>query len=59
LAERLFEMRSSLLAAARDHVRACSCAAGCPSCVGPANEVDGDPKRAALRLLERLLAGGP
>jgi DEAD/DEAH box helicase domain-containing protein len=59
LAERLFELRASLLAAARDHVRACSCAAGCPSCVGPANEVDGDPKRAALRLLERLLAGGP
>jgi DEAD/DEAH box helicase domain-containing protein len=56
LAERLFELRTALLAAARDHVRACRCAAGCPSCVGPANEVDGDPKRAALRLLGRLLA---
>jgi DEAD/DEAH box helicase domain-containing protein len=59
LAERLFEMRASLLAAARDHVRACPCAAGCPSCVGPANGVDGDPKQAALRLLERLSARGP
>ncbi|MER3420796.1 MAG: ATP-dependent helicase [Chloroflexota bacterium] len=59
LAERLFEVRASLLAAARDHVRACPCTAGCPSCVGPANEVDGEPKRAALRLLERLLEHSP
>jgi DEAD/DEAH box helicase domain-containing protein len=56
LTEKLFELRGALLRAARDHVRACPCDAGCPSCVGPQNEVAGDPKRAALTMLERLTA---
>ena len=33
----------------------CACTAGCPSCVDPHNEAGGNPKQAAVRMLERLL----
>jgi DEAD/DEAH box helicase domain-containing protein len=35
LADRLFEVKEELLQAALWRVRECSCADGCPSCVGP------------------------
>ena len=54
LTEKLYEVRAALLRAAREHVLACGCADGCPSCVGPQNEVAGNPKRAAAIMLERL-----
>jgi DEAD/DEAH box helicase domain-containing protein len=53
-AERLFTIRDELLSAARDLAAACVCEAGCPSCVGPQNEVAGNPKRAALTMLTAL-----
>ncbi|MFN8559716.1 MAG: Zn-binding domain-containing protein [Dehalococcoidia bacterium] len=59
LAEKLYELREALVRAARDHARSCGCEAGCPSCVGPHNEVAGNPKHAALAMLDRLMAGGP
>ena len=51
-AERLFMLRSELLAAAISLVEACGCAEGCPSCVGPVLEVGPRGKHHTLRLLQ-------
>jgi DEAD/DEAH box helicase domain-containing protein len=45
-----------LLRRARAAVQACPCARGCPSCVGPAEDVGPGGKEVALALLARLLA---
>ena len=55
LTERLFELIAPLLARARETIRACSCRAGCPSCVGPVNEVGRRAKPMAGTLLDRLI----
>jgi DEAD/DEAH box helicase domain-containing protein len=55
LTERLFELVSPLLARARETLGACSCRAGCPSCVGPVNEVGRRAKPTAAALLARLV----
>ena len=39
LSERLFEVLGPLVVRARETLRACPCQAGCPSCVGPVNQV--------------------
>src|SRR5213078_964705 len=39
LAERIFEVLSELLARGLETLQTCACPAGCPSCVGPVNEV--------------------
>jgi DEAD/DEAH box helicase domain-containing protein len=56
LAERLFEVLPALLAQARSVIEACPCAWGCPSCVGPVNEVGRRAKVVAASLLRQLLA---
>src|SRR5207249_4265448 len=58
MAEQLFTMHTELLKAARDLAAGCACVAGCPSCVGPHNEVGGNPKQAAITMLDSLLARG-
>jgi DEAD/DEAH box helicase domain-containing protein len=55
LAERMFEVLPALLERGRDVLEACACPAGCPSCVGPVNEVGRRAKPVALALLRRLL----
>ena len=55
LSERLFELLGPLLARARDTLLGCPCRAGCPSCVGPVNEVGRQAKPVAAGLVERLL----
>jgi DEAD/DEAH box helicase domain-containing protein len=35
-------------------IQACSCEAGCPSCVGPAGDLAPKAKEAALAILQRL-----
>jgi DEAD/DEAH box helicase domain-containing protein len=50
--KKLFQNHESMLAAARDLIRSCHCANGCPSCVGPALETGEKGKESALRLLE-------
>ena len=55
LTERLFELITPLLARARETLRACPCRAGCPSCVGPVNEVGRRAKPMAVALLDRLV----
>jgi DEAD/DEAH box helicase domain-containing protein len=54
LAERLFEILPALLERGLDVLEACPCPAGCPSCVGPVNEVGRRAKPIARALLTRL-----
>ncbi len=58
LAEKLYDLHASLLAAALDTLSSCPCREGCPSCVGPAAEVGREAKATARLLLERALATG-
>ena len=51
----LFRMRDRLLEATAGLLAACPCAAGCPSCVGPAGETGEGAKPAAARILAELL----
>jgi len=55
LTERLFELIGPLLSRARETIRACSCRSGCPSCVGPVNEVGRRAKPMAVTLLDHLI----
>ncbi len=57
LAARLYELLTegtALLEAARERVRACPCADGCPACVGPVGEQEEGTKERTRRLLEML-----
>jgi len=54
LAERLFEVLPDLLRRALDTLRGCACAWGCPSCVGPVNEIGRRAKATAASLLALL-----
>ncbi len=56
LAERLFVVLPELLAQGLTTLHACPCQAGCPSCVGPVNEVGRRAKIIAARLLRALTA---
>jgi DEAD/DEAH box helicase domain-containing protein len=55
LTERLFVLLFDLLARARETLMACPCRVGCPSCVGPVNEVGRQAKPVAATLVGRLL----
>jgi DEAD/DEAH box helicase domain-containing protein len=50
----LFELHQELLEKSLALIRHCSCAAGCPSCVGPAGEVGENGKAVAQEILTRL-----
>jgi DEAD/DEAH box helicase domain-containing protein len=54
--EPLFRRRKELLTAALDLASSCGCEAGCPSCVGPHNEIGQRGKEGAVRILHTLLA---
>jgi DEAD/DEAH box helicase domain-containing protein len=54
LAERLFEILPGLVRHACETLRACPCAWGCPSCVGPVNEVGRRAKATAGAILDLL-----
>ena len=54
LAERLFEVLPDLVEHARQTLQACPCAWGCPSCVGPVNEVGRRAKATAAAILALL-----
>ncbi len=56
LAERIFEVLPELLARGLETLESCACPAGCPSCVGPVNEVGRRAKPVALHVLKRLVA---
>ncbi|MDE3113287.1 MAG: DEAD/DEAH box helicase [Chloroflexota bacterium] len=49
--ERLFRSAAPLFERAREHLAACSCGGGCPSCVGPAYALGADVRGAVAHLL--------
>jgi DEAD/DEAH box helicase domain-containing protein len=51
----LFRRRVELLQAALELAGSCGCEAGCPSCVGPHNEVGAHGKDGAIRIIRTLL----
>jgi DEAD/DEAH box helicase domain-containing protein len=55
LSEQLFTMHGRLLAEARSVIAGCGCLSGCPSCVGPIEEVGLLGKSLALSLVNDLL----
>jgi DEAD/DEAH box helicase domain-containing protein len=55
LSEALHPLFPDLLGGARDRIAACPCSHGCPSCVGPLQEVGSHAKAIALRCLDLLL----
>jgi DEAD/DEAH box helicase domain-containing protein len=57
LAERIFEVLPELLGRGRETLDACACRAGCPSCVGPINEVGRRAKAVARTLLGAIAPG--
>ncbi len=58
-ARRIYGQFAAIGEAARAHLAACPCEAGCPSCVGPFGESGGTAKRGAARLLIAFGADGP
>jgi DEAD/DEAH box helicase domain-containing protein len=52
--EPLFRAHALLLAKTRELIARCTCAQGCPSCVGPSGEGSERGKEAAIAILERL-----
>jgi DEAD/DEAH box helicase domain-containing protein len=59
LAEALHPRFGDLLEGARERLAACPCTAGCPSCVGPEQEVGRVAKRLALGIVDRILDPPP
>ena len=55
LAEAIFQLLPELLHRAREILAACPCRWGCPSCVGPVNEVGRRAKTIASALVTRLV----
>ncbi len=49
--ERLYRATDALLERAREHLAACDCDSGCPSCVGPAYAIGSDVKAAVAELI--------
>ncbi len=52
--EPLFRAHEILIQKTRELIRACTCEAGCPSCVGPAGDLAPRAKESALAILDRL-----
>ncbi len=52
--EKLFAIHQDLLKMAAELITGCECELGCPSCVGPINEVGLRGKATALRLLKSI-----
>jgi len=53
--ELLFQRHEELLGQAFTRLNSCSCEFGCPSCVGPINEVGRNAKEVAVEILKRLI----
>lgn len=54
---KLFEIHDKLLTTAFEMIESCRCEQGCPSCVGPVNEVGSKAKEHALKILKGVLNG--
>lgn len=51
-AAEVYDLFPKLVEVAKQRIKTCSCESGCPSCVGPPNEVGSGVKQIALTLLE-------
>jgi DEAD/DEAH box helicase domain-containing protein len=56
LSEPLYRLHEKLLAESRALIEGCSCADGCPSCVGPSGEVGARGKDVALAILRAIVS---
>jgi DEAD/DEAH box helicase domain-containing protein len=56
LSSYLFSRREELLTGTLSVVERCSCAHGCPSCVGPSGAVGEKAKQDAVRLLKWMIS---
>ncbi|NLU10456.1 MAG: DEAD/DEAH box helicase [Tepidanaerobacter acetatoxydans] len=54
--EKLYNMQDQLLKAARQVIMECNCEDGCPSCVGPYDEVGFGSKNFALKIIKGVLS---
>ncbi len=59
LSEKLFEQHDLLLEQAASLIEDCTCKQGCPSCVGPVDEVFSQARRICLIVLQRLRQRSP
>ncbi|MFW6148413.1 MAG: DEAD/DEAH box helicase [Atribacterota bacterium] len=50
--EKIYELHDNILKAAKDLIENCGCDKGCPSCVGPINQVGNHGKQSALLILK-------
>lgn len=55
----LFRRRRELFSGANQLLAGCKCDDGCPSCVGPPNEIGSKGKEGAIQILGKLLRGSP
>lgn len=53
--EKIYELHGKILKAARDLIENCGCEEGCPSCVGPINQVGINGKQSALLILREAI----
>lgn len=53
--EKIYESHNKILKAARDLIENCGCDKGCPSCVGPINQVGNHGKQSALFILKEAI----
>lgn len=53
--QQLFESHQLLLEKAKEMIEKCPCQHGCPSCVGPVNEVGTASKKTAINILKHIL----
>lgn len=56
--EQLFAAHERLVSRAYTLVSRCTCPSGCPSCVGPADEIGAGGKQHVLRLLKEVMGDG-
>lgn len=56
LSEKLYSVYDELISSSREVVLTCECETGCPSCVGPTNEIGETGKAVALHILHSLTA---
>jgi DEAD/DEAH box helicase domain-containing protein len=55
LSERIYDMHDELLSAARRSLVECRCGKGCPSCVGPSDELGPRGKELTLQMLDVIV----
>jgi len=52
--EKLYELHTQLMDAAKNLIEDCPCTAGCPACVGPVIDLGSTAKQSALRLITAM-----